>query len=267
MFLLHCRNCPLEELDRNHLGHVDAYAINAFSGPEEQDIPHLDPGGRNRIKLLLSATLIEDTVVQFDRFVPIVLARMTCEAVVAGYFRRKLFVALQVFVHREALSREVVKVIERRESPFGMIILAQVFYALGFADALILTRYMVWYKINQYAQTGFVSAFNKRLEFLHSFALVLRQIRVHVVIIGDGIGGTGFAFGDRRVVILRCRMADDAGVPNMRSTQVYNRLERTLVDIRKSSTAVLFFASVIRTCLVVVRKITREELIDNSFAH
>ena len=148
-----------------------------------------------------------------------------------------------------------------------MIVLAQVFYARGFADALILTRYMVRHKINQYTQTGFVCAFNQRLEFLHSFALVLRQIRVHVVIIGDGIGGTGFAFGDCRIVILRCRMADDAGVPNMRGTQVYNRLERTLVDICKSSTAVLFFASVIRTCLVVVRKITREELIDNSFAH
>ena len=44
VFLAYCLNSPCEELDRYHLRHIHAYAVYAFSGPEKQDVPHLDPG-------------------------------------------------------------------------------------------------------------------------------------------------------------------------------------------------------------------------------
>ena len=124
VFLLHLRDCPLEELHRHHLCHINPYAVDTFSSPEEQYIAHLDPCVGDRIELLLSASLIVHAVVQFDRLVPIVQPRVRGEAVVSGHFRRILVVALQILIHREAFTRQIIEIIQRRESPFGMIGLA-----------------------------------------------------------------------------------------------------------------------------------------------
>ena len=58
----------------------------------------------------------------------------------------------------------------------------------------------------------------QRFKLLHSFLLVLRQVRIYVIVIRDGIRRTCFALGDGGVVILCGRVPDDTGVPYMRST-------------------------------------------------
>ena len=112
-----------------------------------------------------------------------------------------------------------------------------------------------------------MGAFDKGFELLHPLGFVLRQIRIDIVVVGDGVRRTGFAFSDSRVVVFGCSMADDAGVPNMRGAQIRNGLERTLVDIYKSPTAVLFLSAVMFARLVKIAKQAREELINNGFIH
>ena len=124
MFLLHLRNRPSEELNRNHLGHVHADAVNALTCPEKQNIAHLNPCVRNRIKLFLSAALVEHAVVQLHRLVPIVLARVTRETIITRHLGRELLITLQVLVHRELFPGDIIKIIQRRERPLGMIGLA-----------------------------------------------------------------------------------------------------------------------------------------------
>ena len=104
-------------------------------------------------------------------------------------------------------------------------------------------------------------------ELRHAFIHVLREVRIDIVIVRDGVGRTGFAFGDGRIILFSGRMSDDAGVPYVRRTQVHEGLERTLVDIDESAATVLFLAAVMLACLVVVGKQTREELVNYGFVH
>ena len=267
MFLLHSRNRPCEELHRHHLCHIHAYAVYAFVRPEQQNIAHLDPGVGDRVKLFLSAALVENAVVQLDRLVPVAFARMARKTVVTRHFRGVLLIALQVFVHREPLTRQIIEVVQRRESPFRMVFLAQIFYARGPAKTFIFAAHMVRYEINQYAQTRIMSALDERFEFLHPLRFVLRQVGVYVIIIRDGVWRAGFAFGDGRMVICCGSVTDHAGVPNMRDTQIDNRFECTLVDIYKPAATVLFLAAVVFPCLVVVAEQPREELINDGFVY
>ena len=148
-----------------------------------------------------------------------------------------------------------------------MIVLAQVFDSRRLAQALILACYMVGHKVDEYTESGVVGAFDKGFELQHTLGFVLRQIRIDIVVVGDGVRRTGFAFGDSRVVVSGCGVSDDSGVLNMRSAQIRNGLERTLVDIYKSPTAVLFLSAVMFARLVKIAKQAREELINNGFIH
>ena len=107
--------------------------------------------------------------------------------------------------------------------------------------------------------------FDEVFKLRHSFALVLRQVRIYVVVIRDSVRRTGETFGDSRVVILRCCVTDDAGVPNVRNAQIHDGFERTLVDVTEPSATILLLRSIVFARLVIVRKPTREELVNNRF--
>ena len=192
---------------------------------------------------------------------------MRSETIITGDLGGELFVALEVLVHRESFTRQVVEVIERGEGPFGMVFLSEILYASRFAERFILAADVVGHKVDEYTESGVVGAFDKGFELLHTLGFVLCQVGIDIVIIGDGIRRTGFAFGDSRVVVLGCGVSDDSGVPNMRSAQIRNGLERTLVDIYKSPAAILFLGAVMFARLVVVAKQAREELVNNGFVH
>ena len=149
VFLLHLWDSPCEELHRHHFRHIDTDAVDAFSCPEEHDIAHLDPCAWDGVKLLLATILIEHAVVQFDGLIPVVLARMAGKAVVPGHLSRIFIVALQVFIHSESLARQVIEVIERRESPLRVVILTKVLHSGGFAEALVFTAHMIRHKVDK----------------------------------------------------------------------------------------------------------------------
>ena len=170
-------------------------------------------------------------------------------------------------INGEVFSGEVVEVIERGESPLGMIAFAQVLDGSGFAGTLVLTTDVVRHEVDDDAQAGIMGALHERFELLHAFGFVLRQIRIDVVVVGDGVRRTGFTFGNSRVVILRRSVTNDAGIPHMRNTQIHYGFECPLVDIDKSSAAVLLFRAVMLTRLVIVRKPARKELVNDRFTH
>ena len=113
MSLPHGCNRPREELDRHHLRHIYPHAVDAFVRPEEQDVAHLDPGRGDGVELLLSPALIEDAVVQFDGLIPVVEGGMRSETIITGDLGGELIIALEVLVHRESFTRQVVEVIKR----------------------------------------------------------------------------------------------------------------------------------------------------------
>ena len=90
---------------------------------------------------------------------------------------------------------------------------------------------MVRHEVDDHLQNRLMGTLDEVFELRHTLVHVLREVGIDIVIVGDGVRRTGFAFGDGRVIVFSGRMADDAGVPDVRRTQVHKGLERTLVDI------------------------------------
>ena len=72
-------NHPLPKCHRHHLGHIHTEAIDIFAAPKTQNLQHLLP----------SVVLV---IVQLDRVVPIVDARVGGKHVVACGLGRELFI-------------------------------------------------------------------------------------------------------------------------------------------------------------------------------
>ena len=65
-----------------------------------------------------------------------------------------------------------------------------------------------------------MAAFYEVSELLHASSFVLAEVRVNIVVVGDSVWATSFAFDDGRGIVLRGGMANNACVPHMRSAQV-----------------------------------------------
>ena len=263
--LAHLRDDPCEELHGHHLRHVHAEAVHAAVGPVEEYIPHLEPRVGNGVELLLHTALVEDAVVQLHGLVPVVMPGVGAEAVVAGGLGGELAVVADVERGRESLAGEVIEVIERREGPLGVVVLAQVAHARRLAQRLVLARHMVRHEVDEHLQSGAVGACDQCLKLGHTLRLIHRQVRVHVVVVGDGIGTAGLALDDSGAVMLGRGVAYDARVPYVRSTQVAYRAQGFGVDVLEAAAAVLNATPVILTGLAVVTEQTRQQLIDNRF--
>ena len=140
-----------------------------------------------------SAGIVVYTVVQLHRLIPVVLAWGIVEVVVArslgGLFQIGLcLTAIQVEVRHEALTGTVVEVVLRVESHHGVVRLAQILYLFRFADGLILTCYMIGHKVDDDLQPGLMGALYQLFELLHTQLHVDSQVRVYVVVVGNGIG-------------------------------------------------------------------------------
>ena len=65
---------------------------------------------------------------------------------------------------------------------------------------MVLTSYMVGNKIHDDVHSCLMSAQNQLLPLFHSHFWVIGQIGIYVVIIGYGVGGTGFSLDNFRVL-------------------------------------------------------------------
>ena len=226
--VLHLIRGPMPEGSRHHLGHVATESVNALSRPEEQYLSHLIPCVGDRIKVAHAAGIVIHAVVQLHRLVPVVHARCIVETVVTRGLGRLLVILLsltviQVEVRMETLSGTIIEVVLRVESVLWVILLTQILYPFGLADRVILTSHVVGYKVDNHLQSGLVCALYQRLKLLHALLYVLGQIRVDIIVVGNGVRRTSLTFHHRSVLTwnavlgvigLRC-MSDNTCVPNM----------------------------------------------------
>ena len=199
------------ECSRHHLCHVAAEAIHTLTCPEEQNIGHLAPGAWHRLVMIDSASgiAIIHTIVELHGLIPVVATRAVVETVISRSSCRTLLVWLIDFGILGIISLElrfrvanfiqveiapcIIEIILRREVHIGIIIFSQIPYTCRFADGMILTSHMVRHKVHDDLHTSLVRTLDKSLPLLHSQADIHGQIRVNVIIVGNGVWRSSLA--------------------------------------------------------------------------
>ena len=204
-----------------------------FPGPKHQNIQHFGPCVGNRIEVTGATILIIHSIIQFDRFVPVIDVGIGVKTIVAGGLGRKLFIrftgcTLHVKLSMQLRLRDVIEIIVRAERIVRIIVHAQLRSAVRLHVRMVLACYMVRYKINNDLQAATVCALHQVFKFPHTLRNVLCQIRIHIIIIFYGIWRTGFTFYDSRmigldivatIIRLRC-MFYNTGIPYMGNPQL-----------------------------------------------
>ena len=190
---------------RHHLSHVTTESVDTLACPEQQDVSHLAPGTGHRLIVIAAAAgiTIIHSIVEFHRLIPVVSTRMVVKAVVACCLGRTLMIGFVYlgFFGRESLelgfgatnivqvqiTPSIIEIIARREVHVLVIIFSKISYTCWFANGMILTSHMIGHKVHDDLHTSLVSALDKTLPFRHSHADILCQIRIDVIIVGNGI--------------------------------------------------------------------------------
>ena len=131
---------------------------------------------------------------------------------------------------------------------------------------------MVGHEVDNDLHAGLMGALHQLLELLHALLHVDSQVRVHVVVVGDGIGRTsltlhhsgvlaGNAVG--RVVGLR-GVTDNARIPHMTVARLRQLLQHLRREVVHLATTVLSQRTVLLPSLVTIAVQSRKNLIDQN---
>ena len=214
-----------------------------------------------------------DTVVQFDSFIPIVVARRRRKTVVAGGFGRTLAVALHIELRCKRRVRVIVEIVLRREVPIGAVVASEV--GFGFHVRVILTRHMVRHKVDYHFQAGLVRACHQFFKFLHTVCGVVGQVGVNIVVVAHRVWRPCLAFDNAGVVVVDAvagviglrGVFEYAGVPNVRSAEFFDFGQHAWCEVTEFGAAVLRQRSVWHIHARSVGKQTCQNLINNYFVH
>ena len=231
MLRLHLWNGPLPELHWHHLGHIATESINLLVGPEQQDMQHLMPRIGYWIEIPLPTALIVDTIVQLYRLVPIVLVWIGIKLIVAGSFGRVFMIRQRCIAKHIEPSMQlgvgnVIEIVGRTESTFGIVCLAQLLHTCWLLVAMILSSHMVGHKVHDKLQPCLMGTFHQRFKLTHTSLYIHRQIGIHIIVVFDGIRRASLSFYHSRMVRLYavariiglCGMLNKASKPYMCST-------------------------------------------------
>ena len=177
--LLHLRDHPVPEFNRNHFRHIAPETVHPFSRPEKQDIQHLRPCIGNRIEMRGTAVHIINTIIQFDRLIPIVLSGTGAEAIVTRDFAAQ-FAIFKIFLlsselQAQGLPRYIIEIIIGIESFRSIVFLSQIFDIRHLGIRIILAGNMVGYEIDDYFHSGFMRPSDQRQKNITS-CFLLRTI-------------------------------------------------------------------------------------------
>ena len=272
---LHLVGGPQPEGGRHHLRHVATEAVDTLCSPEQQDVGHLAPRVGDGHEMSHTTCIVVDAVVQFDGLVPVVHAWGIVEAVVTGGLGGFLDIGfvlavIEIEIGRETLSRTVIEVVLRVESVLGIVAFAQILYAVGLADAVVLTCHMVGYEVDNDLHARLVGTLDEGFKLLHTLVNIHSQIRIDIVIIGDGVrrscptlhhGGvlTGDAVG--RIVGHR-GVADNASVPDMAHAHLPDLFQGAGREVVQFSATILLNRSTFLAGSVPIAIESGENLID-----
>ena len=193
------------ECSWHHLCHIAAESIHTLACPVEQDIRHLAPGAWHRLVVIASATCIAviHTIVELHGLIPVAATRMVVETVISRSSCRTLLVwfidlgilgivSLELrFSMANLIQVEtapcIIEIVLGREVHIGIIIFSEIPYTCRFADGMILTSHMIRHKVHDNLHASLVRTLDKTLPLLHSQADIHGQIRVDVIIVGNGV--------------------------------------------------------------------------------
>ena len=153
-----------------------------------------------------------------------------------------------------------------------MILLAQILHALGLADRVILTRHVVGHEVDDHFHASLVGTLHQCLELLHTLLHIDCEVRIHVIIVRNGVGRASLTFDDGRMVlgdavggIVRLRgVADDACKPDMAHAHLPDFLQGAGREVVHLSTSVLFYRTILLAGGIAIAVETGENLIDNN---
>ena len=225
--------------------------------------------------------IIINTIVQFDSLIPVVLTRCIIEMIITCSLGRFLhirlsLVVIEVKMRGEVLTGTIIEIIIHGvEATLGIIILAQVLHSCRFTDRVILSSHMVGHKVDNDFQPSLMRTLDKCLELLHTVGYIHCQIRIYVIIVGNGIGRASLALYNSRMLarntiggIVGGRgMTDNSRVPDMTDTHLCQALQYFRGEIGHLSRAVLLQCTVFLSVGVPVSVETSEHLIDNHLTH
>ena len=238
---------PFPEFHWHHLCHIATEGVHTLRAPEEQDVEHLRPGGGYRVEVHTASTgiAIVHPVVELNRLIPVVCRRPGVEVVVAGGLRRlfdvRVFrsIAPEGKVGMQRFSPAIIEIVGGREMHARIVACAQVFHSLGGSVRMVLTAHVVGHKVDNQLQSYLVRTLHELLKFRHALFHINGKVGINVVVVLYGIGATGTAFYNCRVVALDAilRIVGLSGMlyhsrePYMR---VAVRLYATQYSLRKS---------------------------------
>src|SRR5690554_1580927 len=226
-------NHPTPESNRHHTGHVAAKAVDAFIGPIQHHVAHLQPGIRFRVKIFGTVAHKIHPIVELNRLVPVAVPRVGFKAIVAGGpcgFLFPAFTPLLGFGRIKAGTRQIVKVVVLMKGQIPTIAGPKINHPFRSGIRHILSGQMIRHQVDQYFQTLLMRPLHQSLKLFHAPIHHIGQIRIHIVIILNGIGRPGFPFNHiARIahnpistVIGAGGMLQHAGIPNMGGTQIGN---------------------------------------------
>lgn len=143
--------------------------------------------------MVAAATIVTivDAVVEFHGLIPVVWSRTIVEAVIActfcGIFHVGLFPFFGLDRAFEGRSRTIVEVVLCGEVEPAVIILSQVADAHWVCDRLVFTCHMIGNKVHHHLQSLVMGTFHEHQPFGHTVFHMISQIRVDIIIVGDGI--------------------------------------------------------------------------------
>ena len=202
-------NGPFPESHGDHLGHVAPETADAQALPEGKDIVHDAPclghmllgagpprqqaeGRKTGHKVI--------AVVELDRFIPVVLAGIPCNGIVARHTSERHFPFKQAVRQTQgwtvprAVGGQVKVPLLRRKKRMGIISFSKIVMPVPVRQ--VGSGNMVGNKIHHRQQPHRPATLYQSLELIHSLLRGGGQIRIHVKIIHHGIGTSCQAFYD-----------------------------------------------------------------------
>ena len=286
VLLAYLRRGVSPELGRHHLRHVTTESVNMLPCPEEQDVSHFLPRGgyRGTLRKVIRGRgdtgIVIHAVVKLHRLIPVVTTGLAVELVITRSLGRFLVIRLlcsviEVEIRIKPFARAIVEVVLLREALRGVVTLAEILHALGFTDAVVLTGHMVGNKVNDHLHASLMDALHQLLKLTHALLDINGQVRINVIVIGNGIGRAGLTLHNGRMVgrnavasvIGKRSMTNDSRQPKMTDAHLPYLLQHGGCQVVQLATTVFGNRTVLLPSGITIAEKTREYLIDNDLLH
>lgn len=170
MGFLYLGNDPVPEFYGYHFGHVAAKSVDAFLGPVLEYVVHFVPCVGDWVEVACVSVGVVYSVIEFDGFVPVGDAYPGVKFVVACGSGRVFVVGfvpacVEVEVAAKLFAGEVIVVVLGGEWYVCIIVLSEVFDALGRGIGVVFAGEVVGDEVDYHLEACVVGAFDELFEF------------------------------------------------------------------------------------------------------